>query len=81
MVASGMAKNKPVPTRTRSTKPTKTAKPNGGETHQEASGDLLLTTNQGLPISDNQNSLKGGGRGPTLLEDFILLEKITHFDH
>jgi catalase len=81
MVASGMAKNKPVPTRTRSTKPTKTAKPNGGETHQEASGDLLLTTNQGLPISDNQNSLKGGGRGPTLLEDFILREKITHFDH
>jgi catalase len=40
-----------------------------------------LTTNQGLPISDNQNSLKAGGRGPTLLEDFILREKITHFDH
>lgn len=34
-----------------------------------------------MPISDNQNSLKGGGRGPTLLEDFILREKITHFDH
>ncbi len=40
-----------------------------------------LTTNQGLPISDNQNSLKVGARGPTLLEDFILREKITHFDH
>ncbi len=54
----------------------------GGETHQQASGDgAVLTTNQGLPISDNQNSLKAGGRGPTLLEDFILREKITHFDH
>lgn len=40
-----------------------------------------LTTNQGLPLSDNQNSLKAGIRGPVLLEDFILREKITHFDH
>jgi catalase len=40
-----------------------------------------LTTNQGVPIGDNQNSLKAGLRGPTLLEDFILREKITHFDH
>ncbi len=40
-----------------------------------------LTTNQGLKISDNQNSLKDGERGATLLEDFILREKITHFDH
>ncbi|WP_309681891.1 catalase [Polaromonas sp.] len=40
-----------------------------------------LTTNQGLPIPDNHNSLKAGLRGPTLLEDFILREKITHFDH
>ncbi len=40
-----------------------------------------LSTNQGLPISDNQNSLKAGPRGPSLLEDFILREKITHFDH
>ena len=40
-----------------------------------------LTTNQGLPISDNQNSLRPTPRGPTLLEDFILREKITHFDH
>jgi catalase len=40
-----------------------------------------LTTNQGVAISDNQNSLKAGLRGPTLLEDFILREKITHFDH
>ncbi|MGJ7581456.1 catalase HPII [Variovorax sp. RHLX14] len=41
----------------------------------------LLTTNQGLQIPDNHNSLKAGVRGPTLLEDFILREKITHFDH
>lgn len=40
-----------------------------------------LTTNQGIPIADNQNSLKASERGPTLLEDFILREKITHFDH
>jgi catalase len=40
-----------------------------------------LTTNQGVPIADNQNSLKAGLRGPTLMEDFILREKITHFDH
>ena len=40
-----------------------------------------LTTNQGLPLSDNQNSLKANPRGPVLLEDFILREKITHFDH
>lgn len=41
----------------------------------------VLTTNQGVPIADNQNSLKAGLRGPSLLEDFILREKITHFDH
>ena len=40
-----------------------------------------LTTNQGVAIADNQNSLKLGLRGPVLLEDFVLREKITHFDH
>jgi catalase len=40
-----------------------------------------LTTNQGVPVADNQNSLKAGLRGPVLWEDFILREKITHFDH
>ena len=44
-------------------------------------GGQVLTTNQGVPISDNQSSLKAGLRGPALLEDFILREKITHFDH
>ena len=47
----------------------------------EDSGGEFLTTNQGVRINDNQNSLKAGDRGPTLLEDFILREKITHFDH
>ena len=45
------------------------------------SSDQTLTTNQGVPVADNQNSLKAGLRGPALLEDFILREKITHFDH
>jgi catalase len=40
-----------------------------------------LTTNQGVRVADNQHSLKAGLRGPALLEDFILREKITHFDH
>src|ERR1700743_3834116 len=54
----------------------------GGETHRTPSADAaVLTTNQGIPISDNQNSLKAGARGPVLLEDFVLREKITHFDH
>ncbi|MDB5226456.1 MAG: catalase [Bacteroidota bacterium] len=47
----------------------------------ENSEGQLLTTNHGLLINDNQNSLKAGERGATLLEDFILREKITHFDH
>jgi catalase len=40
-----------------------------------------MTGNQGVTISDDQNSLKAGLRGPTLMEDFLLREKITHFDH
>ena len=67
----------------------KTSKPagaptigNAGEVHQTASTpETRLTTNHGTPISDNQNSLKAGPRGSTLLEDFILREKIQHFDH
>lgn len=51
------------------------------EYNREDSSGQRLTTNQGVPISDNQHSLKAGLRGPTLLEDFILREKITHFDH
>src|SRR5687768_2106722 len=47
---------------------------------EDVAGEFL-TTNQGVRVNDNQNSLKAGNRGPTLLEDFILREKITHFDH
>lgn len=50
------------------------------ENREEGSG-ALLTTNQGTRINDNQNTLKAGPRGPSLLEDFIFREKITHFDH
>ena len=54
----------------------------GGELHQTASGDIpVLTTAQGGPISDDQNTLKIGPRGPTLIEDFHFREKIFHFDH
>ncbi|RYF89348.1 MAG: catalase, partial [Chitinophagaceae bacterium] len=49
--------------------------------HSTDNGDTYLSTNQGLKINDNQNSLKAGDRGASLLEDFILREKITHFDH
>jgi catalase len=54
----------------------------GGETHQSTDDTAqTLTTRQGVPVADNQNSLRVGERGPTLLEDFILREKIFHFDH
>ncbi len=52
------------------------------ETHQLAGGSHPnLTTNQGIVIADDQNSLRAGARGPVLLEDFVLREKIFHFDH
>lgn len=71
MASSKSSKSKAMQVRTR-----------GGETHQQADPAALpLATNQGLAVSDNQNSLRAGARGPTLLEDFILREKITHFDH
>ena len=54
----------------------------GGELHQIVEGQHPpLTTNQGVALSDNQNSLRFNPDGPTLGEDFILREKITHFDH
>ena len=46
----------------------------------DATGQALRT-NQGVKVADNQNTLKAGPRGPSLLEDFIMREKITHFDH
>jgi catalase len=54
----------------------------GGETHQIAGADgEVLTTQQGVPVADDQNHLKVGERGPALLEDFHFREKIFHFDH
>lgn len=51
------------------------------EQYTEESTDQFLTSNQGVRINDNQNSLRGGSRGPSLLEDHFLREKLTHFDH
>jgi catalase len=54
----------------------------GGETHQIANdGVAQLTTQQGVPVADDQNSLRIGVRGPTALEDSHFREKIFHFDH
>lgn len=71
-----MAKSKKKPVKKRSSK-----KINDLSVNTENGEGQLLTTNQGLKINDNNNSLKAGERGATLLEDFILREKITHFDH
>jgi catalase len=73
-----------MPTRkTTKTSPHASKRGRGDELHEfAAGGQAVLTTNQGLPLSDNQNSLRATTpRGATLLEDFILREKITHFDH
>lgn len=56
--------------------------PAGGETHQVTDAEHpVLTTNHGTPISDNQNQLKAGPRGPVLIEDEVFREKMNHFDH
>ncbi|MBL8579280.1 MAG: catalase [Mesorhizobium sp.] len=60
----------------------KLSRGNGGELHQIAEGNTaVLTTAQGGPVADDQNTLKVGERGPTLIEDFHFREKIFHFDH
>ncbi|MBO9155218.1 catalase [Chitinophaga sp. GCM10012297] len=51
------------------------------ENYTEDNTGQFLTTNQGTKVNDDQNTLKAGERGPSLLEDFIMREKITHFDH
>lgn len=53
----------------------------GDEIHQPVENDELMTSAQGIPLSDDQNSLRVGDRGPTLMEDFLAREKIFHFDH
>jgi catalase len=62
-------------------KPQRNKKTDSLQLHTEDSQGQFLTTNQGVKVNDDQNSLKAGERGPSLLEDFILREKITHFDH
>ena len=64
-----------------SSKSRKSAKIEDLERDVEVGTGERLTSNQGVPINDDHNSLKAGDRGPTLLEDFLLREKITHFDH
>lgn len=87
-----MAKNtSPKPSATKSSKSTaaaagindqKMVRGNGGELHQIAEGDTpVLTTAQGGPVADDQNSLRVGARGPLLVNDFHFREKIFHFDH
>src|SRR4029078_10159803 len=53
----------------------------GGELHQTAGTGPRLTTAQGAPVADDQNTLRVGDRGPAALEDFHFREKIFHFDH
>ncbi|WP_198370383.1 catalase [Roseomonas rosulenta] len=54
----------------------------GGEIHQTSGGDVpVLTTQQGMPVADDQNILRAGVRGPALIEDSHFREKIFHFDH
>jgi catalase len=84
MAKSNMAKSKSGPGKltTAEIGEVKILRGSGGETHQIADGDTpVLTTAQGIPVADDQNSLKIGPRGPVLLEDFHLREKIFHFDH
>ena len=66
----------------KSADPKKMQPGSGGEIHQVSGGDVpTLTTQQGVRVADDQNSLKVGTRGPTVLEDFHFREKIFHFDH
>ena len=54
----------------------------GGEVHQKSGGEVpVMTTQQGVPVGDDQNSLRIGRRGPTAMEDFHFREKMFHFDH
>ncbi|WP_066775461.1 catalase [Sphingomonas sp. CCH5-D11] len=82
MPGGSPAKTSPVPAGADLPTSYKGPQGHGGETHQTTSDAAqTLTTQQGVPVADDQNSLRAGPRGPTLLEDFILREKIFHFDH
>jgi catalase len=80
--AAGRGSNMPARKATDSSPAYDESQRKGGETHQTAEETgLTLATQQGIPVGDDQNSLKLGTRGPTLLEDFHFREKIFHFDH
>jgi len=82
MAKSSRSKNQPIPSSPLPFDDPQVNMGSGGETHQIAgSNHSILTTQQGIPVSDDQNSLKVGTRGPTLMEDFHFREKIFHFDH
>jgi catalase len=77
-----MARRSPTPRAARSERSSDaSAKRDQLAAFTEQPAGTTLTTNHGLPVNDDQNSLKAGDRGPSLLEDFHLREKITHFDH
>jgi catalase len=81
---SGSTTPSPRPPETTSSRvdPPATEVGEGGELHQVARpGGPRLTTAQGIPVGDDQNALRAGSRGPTLLQDFVLREKLFHFDH
>ncbi|QOV92436.1 catalase [Humisphaera borealis] len=71
----------PTPSGDPKTDPVATTTGAGGETHQTAGGPSVLTTQQGVPVADDQNTLRAGPRGPALMEDFHFREKMFHFDH
>src|ERR1700755_2813069 len=88
------SRNKPKQTKNKSNGPENGVEPTNGAglgannlklddlaPNVEESAGEFLTTDQGVRVNDNQNSLKAGDRGPTLIEDFIFREKMTHFDH
>jgi catalase len=82
MVAARAGAAQPAAPADRQFEPIQTAAGAGDETHQIASGDRsVLTTQQGVPVADDQNTLRVGARGPALLEDFHFREKMFHFDH
>ena len=66
-----------------SSSPARPANPKAADlaVYKEEGAGKVLTTNQGIRVNDNQNTLKAGERGPSLLEDFHFREKMTHFDH
>ena len=80
--SAASSKSSPSPKASTKIHDQKLSRGNGGELHQTAAGATpVLTTAQGGPVPDDQNSLKIGSRGPTALEDFHFREKIFHFDH